>query len=231
MYSEIWHYCAPLSALILKLAGFIIGRSFVGFQILGFIVLFLQALYFNIILNKSGAFGERTLIPAVIYVFAGSLSVELFAFSAELLALFPLLFMLDLLLEQLKSGAEDLQFYTLGTAFSISFLIDGRLFWFLPLLLIYLPFVFIMNAKRFTLFILGILFPLICTGTYYYLKGSFQEFLDYYLFEIFIPNYKNYFSIRQTVLILSIPVLLLIISAFQSFFRWRFYSNYFYTVK
>lgn len=222
IYSDVWHYTSPLSALILQFIGELFGRSFIAFQIFGFALLFLQAVYFNSILNRLDALKERSYIPAVFYIFYGSLLVEQFALGPELLAMFPLLLMFSLILEQIRYGAEDEKFFTIGFVFSITLLLNGAMIWILFFLLLYFPFVFVMNGKRFSLFIIGVVFPLISTALYFYLRGAFSEFWIYYLSELFIPFYKNYLSLTQYIVILSIPVLLFIISFFQSLIRLRF---------
>lgn len=222
IYSEVWHYTAPLSALFLQIVGEFFGRDFVAFQILGFVLLFLQALYFNNILNRLDALKERTLIPALFYIFYGSLIVEQFAMGPELLAMFPLLLMMSMIMEQIRFGAQDEKFFNIGFVFAISVLFNGALIWLLLFLLLYFPFVFVMNGKRFSLFIIGLLFPFISAALYFYLREGFSDFTYYYLTELFIPFYKNYLSLTQYIVIFSIPIILFVISIFQSVFRFRF---------
>ncbi len=222
IYSDVWHYSAPLSAWFLQLFGELFGRSFVAFQIFGFVLLLLQAVYFNTILNRLDALKERTLIPSVFYVFYGSLMIEQFAMGPELLAMFPLLLMMSLILEQIRYGAEDEKFFSIGFVFALSVLFNGSLVWLFLFLLLYFPFVFVMNGKRFSLLITGTLFPFISAALYFYLRDGFADFTYYYLRELFIPFYNNYFSLTQYIVIFSIPLILFIISLFQSIFRFRF---------
>jgi hypothetical protein len=233
IYAEVWHYTAPLSALFFQLIGEAFGKSFLAFQSLGFIFLFAQAIYFNNILNRLDAMKERTLIPALFYLFFGSLLFEFFALGPELIAMFPLLFALDLILLQIRFGALTERFFKIGFIFSIATLFYGPFFWLLPFFLLYFPFVFVMNSRRYGLFLSGFLFPILSMALYFHMNDALKPSLEQYVFEIFIPYQINYLDLQQYVLLFAVPMLLFLIAAFQSLFRSKFLNyqqsfNYFF---
>lgn len=222
IYAEVWHYVAPLSAMVFQWLGEAFGKSFLAFQILGYISLFSQAIYFNNIINRLDAMKDRTLIPALFYIFFGSLFVELFALGPELLAMFPMLYAIDLILMQIRYGAETERFFKIGFVFSLATLFHGPLFWLLPSFLIYFPFVFVMDSRRFGLLLSGFLFPVLAATVYFFMRGALQMAVNQFVFEIFSPVRINYLDLQQYILLFAVPAVLFLISAFQSLFRSKF---------
>ena len=222
IYAQVWHYCAPFSAIFFQMMGETVGRSFIFYQILGFIFLFVQALYFNNILNRLDALKDRTLVPSLFYIFFGSLFIEQFSVSPELLVLFPLLYILDQTLQQIRFGAESYRFFLIGLALSFAFLFDSTSIWLLPFLIIYYPFVFVMTGRRFALLVSGWAFPILAVLVYFFLRSAHTDFVNLFLYKIFDPFDISYFNPRQFVLFFSIPSIFFLIGIYHSIFRARF---------
>lgn len=221
IYRDVWHYVSPLSAFIFQIVGEAFGRDFIAFQAIGYMLLFIQALYFNSILNDLDALADRTLIPVLLYVFFGSILIEQFGISQELLGMFPFLLFLKLTMSKLRYGAQDEGFFTVGLILSVAALFNGVFIWLLPFVLFYFPFVFVMNPKRFSLLISGFMFPMLCTLFYFALREGMSGLLEFYFFELVKPFYLNHLSITQYIVLGGIPIALLLLGAFQSIFSLR----------
>ncbi len=134
----------------------------------------------------------------------------------------PLHHVISILMDQIRFGANTEKFFHIGFFFSIGTLFYGSYIWLLPFFLIYFPFVFVMDARRYGLFMAGFVFPLIGVWSYFFLRDGFSQFIDFYVYQLIHPFYFNYFSLVQYVVFFTVPSLLLVLGLFQSFFKTKF---------
>lgn len=222
MYADVWHYASPLSALVFQFVGELFGKSFIAFQIIAYLMVFVQAIIFNQVLNRNNAINEKTLIPAVIYIFLGSIFIEFYSLSPQLLVIFPIMGIYDVIMRQIRFGAEDSAFYQIGLLSALAVMFHAPSFWIIPFILIFLPFAFVMSGRRFGLYLSGLAFPFIGLVFYFYWRGALGELGQFYFTEIFKIFYQNYFETRQYVIFFSIPVIISVLGIFRTLFSIRF---------
>jgi len=107
MYRDVWESLSPLSAgtywIIYSLFG---SSSGIAIEVLGFLLVFVQASIFNTLLINNQAYADNTYIPAAIYVILASLYFDFFSFSPVLLGITFLLLALNNIFSQIEFRAK-----------------------------------------------------------------------------------------------------------------------------
>ena len=73
LYKDIWYQLEPFSAGFYCFIDYIFGKSQLSYQIINIILIFIQALVFNLITNFNNIYNDRSCIPGLIYLLFGSL--------------------------------------------------------------------------------------------------------------------------------------------------------------
>ncbi len=206
LYADVWDSTAPLAALVYAGIGAVFGRSQGAYQALALLISAVQVVYFNELMNRRGAFSERSYLPGLMYLVVLSTSVDSFTLSPALMATLPLLLALSTLLKQLdRAGATD-------DVFEIGFYVSAALLFYPPAgLFILWAFVSLLlysgaSFRQHALLVFGFLFPLLITLLYYYLDGNFDAFQRIFLTSVLQIRQYNLNDFRSLLLAVLLPV-------------------------
>lgn len=219
MYKDVWAPVEPLSAGVYYFIDSLFGRSPIAYQSTSLILVFIQAIVFNLILQSSNAYSEKSLIPAILYLLFSTLFFDFNTLSPVVMGTTFLLFAVNLIFLQIKikENAESM-FYS-GLMIGIASLFHMPLIFFLLMALV-CSILFIRSKPRlyFTL-IIGFLFPFLIIGVYYAWKNGYSSFYSNLIHPFFnsylhIPvESKVYFLALSTPFILSFLSILLVLSS------------------
>ncbi|PSR55238.1 hypothetical protein AHMF7605_17850 [Adhaeribacter arboris] len=182
LYRDIFDNEAPLAAGIFWLIDLLTGRSVLVYRILPMILLFIQALRLNSIFNRHNVLPDRTFLPALLYLVAGSVFFELDTLTPLLLGMTFIVFSLNYLISFSKEGENNRQLFKAG------FILGLGALCYLPLVLflivaIFAIILFASGSVRSSLLLLcGFIFPYSLVLTYYLYTNTLTNFLDFHLF-------------------------------------------------
>jgi hypothetical protein len=226
LYEGLWTDMAPLSAIVYWIVDLIADRSMFAYRLLGAIIFFLQASYFNIILLRHKVFNENNYIPSLLYVLYGLVIFNEITLSPQLMGLTFVLFAINSLFTHMASGRRtdenplNIGIYTgLSALFYLPF-VYFLLAWLLALLL-YSSTIW----RRYLLLLYGFMFVFFVLWIFYAWKESTRALNADFFQSIFRPDVKPVFELRSMLIILSVPVLILL-DSMRRVFRFPGYTNF-----
>lgn len=223
IYKEVFAGIAPFSAWFYAGLDMLFGRSVLAYALIGTVILFVQAIIFNTLLLRRDFMIDRGYVPAMLYVFFGSISFDYFNVSPVLLSLTFLLLVLREIFT-LTENTHDQTLFTIGFYLGIAtlFYLPSSIFLFWVSLGLG---VFRSTSFRQHLLVLfGVAFPILLLGLYFFWQDSFIDFVVQYFNSIsFAPNF--YLSIQDFSIILALPALFLVL-AILNMFSGRSLTNY-----
>jgi hypothetical protein len=172
LYKDIWFQLEPFAAGFYCIIDFLFGKSQLTYQLINIILLFFQALIFNLITNFNNVYNDRSYIPSLMYLLFSSLFFDFATLSPVVMGMTFLLPAFNLLLIQLRTKEnEDMLLYIgmlSGTAslFYLSLL-------FFPVFVILVLVLYIHPPVRlyFTM-LTGFFMPFMLVACFYFLKGG-----------------------------------------------------------
>ena len=129
LYRDIWDTIEPLSAGVYFMLDKLFGKSQLSYQIVALILLYLQALLFNLVININNLFNERTLVPGLLYVLFASLFFDFLTLSPVLMGLPFLILALHFIFIQMRSGTDDESILFYSSAFYFPVLLSPFIFY------------------------------------------------------------------------------------------------------
>jgi hypothetical protein len=225
LYADVWDSTAPLSALVYASLHVLFGRSQAALQGAAWVVAAAQSIYFTTLLNRRGAFPDRTYLPGLLYLVLLNASLDCATLSPPLMATQFLLLALSSLLKQLdREGATD-EVFEIGFYISLATL-------FHPPMIVFILWVFVSlllysgaSVRQHSLALFGFLFPLLFTALYFYLNGTFEAFQRNFLSAVFQLRQYNLNEFGSLILALTLPVLIAGLGFFRLINYGRF-TNY-----
>lgn len=181
MYSETYDYTGPLAAYSYKLVDLIAGRSWLGHQVLGTILVMIQAGTLNVILLRNGAFKENNYFPAFFYMLAASAIPDAYSLSPQLMSLTFILLSLNNIFRRIDNEVQDELFLYAGLYLGIAMLFYLPAVVYFVVLLSSLLLFSSPATRRLMLFFYGLIVPLIIVFCYFYWHGAHWAFIDSYL--------------------------------------------------
>ncbi len=143
LYVNLWDETGPLAALVYGFIDIIFGRSVLSYRILGLILFFIQAAYFNISLLRHKILTEYNYVPSLVYAILGMLVFNQITLSPALMGLSFILPAFDNLFFHLQARKRfDAQLVNIGILTGIASLF-------------YIPFVYFM-----IIWVFALLYPL-----------------------------------------------------------------------
>jgi hypothetical protein len=223
IYKEVFAGIAPFSAWFYAGMDMLFGRSVFGYAVVGTGLLFVQAIIFNTLLLRRDFLLDRGYVPAMLYVFFGSISFDYFNVSPVLLSLTFLLLVLREIFT-LTENTPDQTLFTVGIYLGVATLFHLPsgifLFWVSLGLGVFRS----TSFRQHLLFLFGFAFPILLLALYFFWNTSLIDFVVQYLNSISIST-KFYLSIQDFVLILAFPILFLVL-AVLNMFSGRSLTNY-----
>jgi len=223
IYKEVFAGIAPFSAWFYAGLDMLFGRSVLGYALVGTVLLFLQAIIFNTLLLRRDFLLDRGYVPAMLYVFFGSISFDCFDVSPVLLSLTFLLLVLRQIVT-LTDSTPDQTLFTIGLYLGIATLFHLPSSIFLFWVSIGLGAFRSTSFRQHLLFLFGFAFPVLLLALYFFWNDSLIDFVVQYFNSIsFAP--KFYLSIQDFIILSVFPILFLVL-AVLNMFSGRSLTNY-----
>lgn len=225
LYKDIWVNIGPFSAFFFTVAYWLFGKSIVAYHILGFLLMFIQAIIFNKLALDNKIYTENNYVPAVIYTILMSMSVDLFAISPIMLSNTFILLAMNRIFSQVELRAKrDEKILSIGIYLGIAalFYFPAGLFGIIGILGLALFSATVL--RRYLLIVYGLLLPFLLVGVYYFFMGNIADSLHVFFSSWF--GATDYRLDRMTILIIcAVPILFLMLAIFRVLQGARF-SNY-----
>lgn len=213
LYTGIIDSTAPLAGWFNALMSLVFGRSLLARYILAFIIIFLQAGFFGMILVEKKAFAENTYIPSLLFAVLFFFSFDTFLLTPELIGFGFVLLGLNKLIKEIEFREQrDQTILKLGLFISLSTLfVFSYVIYLLGAIVILILFTRT-PPRKFFLMIVGFLLPHFIIVSIYYLVGGVDEIWKYY----YLPNLGfasvPLMSVKSIFLLSIIPLFFLIVS-------------------
>ncbi|MBD0402663.1 hypothetical protein [Flammeovirga sp. EKP202] len=216
MYVDVWDNIAPLSAGVYWVIASWFGTSqavFFGFA--AFLTL-IQSYLFNLMMNRSEAYKQKTFIPGLMYLLFSNISYDFMTLSPTLISLTFLLFGLRNLLRMERTDVEQSILNT-GIFFGLASLAYMPSFSFLLMGIFALATFRVSSFNRLFLAFVG--FTIVWGGylVYLYYIDGLEEFAN--LCILAIPNLEHNFQLtwEQMLMLSVIPAFILLMGMFKTF--------------
>lgn len=212
LYRGIYDNTAPLSALIYWFIDLVSGRSLLTYRIVAMLLLLIQALLFNITLNKHNVFASKGYIPALLYLVLGSIVFEYNILSPLLIGNTFIILSIPYLVTVSREGFDYSRLFVGG------FIVGLAALCYLPLGLflivgLFAVVLFASNTFRSTLLLLcGFAFPYAVVLTYFFYSGALQEFLEMHLLRPWQLEIAFVRPPTELAKIMAVPVIVLVLS-------------------
>lgn len=216
MYRQIYDNTAPLSAFVYWLIDLIAGRSVLAYRIVALTLLLVQALTFNIILNRHQVFATRSYIPALLYLVMGSITYEFGMLTPLLIGHTFVILSLPYLITVSREGIESNRLFVCGFILGLAALSYLSLSLYL-LVGFFGVILFASNTFRSILLMLcGFLFPYAVLLTAYFYTGTLDEFVNLHLLRPW--QFKVAFALPPADLakLMTLPLLVLFFAVMSS---------------
>lgn len=216
MYVDIWDNIAPLSASIYWLIAITFGVSQKVFFVFAAILTFIQSYLFNLMMNRSEAFKQKTFVPGLLYLIFSNISYDFMTLSPALISLTFILFGLRNLLRMERTDVEQSILNT-GIFFGLASLAFMPSFSFLLMGIFALATFRVSSLNRLFLAFVG--FTIIWGGYFvflYYIDGL-DEFFSQCMFSI--PNLVHDYQLswEQMLILMVVPIIILILGMLKTF--------------
>jgi hypothetical protein len=213
LYTGIIDSTAPLAGWFDALISLLFGRSLLARYILAFVVIFLQAGFFGMILVEKKAFAENTYLPSLLFVLLFFFSFDNFLLTPELIGFGFVLLGLNKLIKEIEFREQrDQTILKLGLFISLSTLFIFSYIVYLLGAIVILVLFTRTPPRKFFLMIVGFLLPHLIIVSIYYLIGGVGDVWKYY----YLPNLEfssvHYISLKSMLWLGAVPILFLVIS-------------------
>ncbi len=184
-------------------------------------VMYLQAVYFNQIINKHGILGKSTFLPAASYILVCSVFTPFLSFTPPLFCNFFLLFIFNKILVEYKNINSIAAMFDLGLVVALGTLFYFPFVGFLMLLwialLLFKPF----SWREWVSVLVGFLTLMFILGVYYYWNGKLMGFIE--IWKPLSSKLPIYINIEVLDYIVLFPIVVCILLSMyylnQNFFK------------
>jgi hypothetical protein len=227
MYVDIFDSLSPLAATTYWLIVLVFGKSTLVLQILGTLLLVIQAIIFNNLTISNKVYEQNTYLPAFVYLILASSHYALSVFSPVQMAMTFILLAFSKLLSHVEFRAKrDEQIMSIGLLIGLAMLFYLPFILFLPIVLIILLFFTNTLKRRYIILIISALIPLFTAFGYYWLVN---DELGYFIVNFVSPSLKFDFSTLVDIGLnvgLFLPVLVFWLLGFITMPKQRRLNNY-----
>ena len=165
-----------LSALTYNFLDLLIGNRNYLYHILASLLVFLQALYFNYIINRHRILSKNSYLPAMAYVLLSSLLTEFTLLTPALLANTFLLFSVAKILSIYKKERAAASIFDAGLLISIASLFFFPYLAFFVFILMSMILLRPFNLREYAMAILGVIIPYYFIGVYFFWHHELPAF-------------------------------------------------------
>ncbi|MEN7548917.1 hypothetical protein AAG747_13425 [Rapidithrix thailandica] len=211
MYTDVWDNLGPLAAGVYWCVVGLFGKSQLVFQILGLILVVIQAFIFNRFLIKNGVYNEKNYLPALFYGLFMCLNFDFLTLSPALLALTFLLLVLRNIIRLDERFVEEDIFKT-GIYLGIATLLFAPSVVFLLSTIIGFMLFRSASPRYFMMVLFGFAFAISLVITYYFFVDGLKNFIDFYLASLLTFKGLNYVSWFEIIWVSIIPAVLTVLA-------------------
>ena len=213
LYTGITDSTGPLAGWFNALMSLMFGRSLIARYILAFIVIFLQAGFFGMILVEKKAFAENTYLPSLLFALLFFFSFDTFLLTPELIGFGFVLLGLNKLIKEIEFREQrDQTILKLGLFISLSTLFVFSYIVYLIGAIVILILFTRTPPRKFFLMIVGFLLPHLFIVSMYFQVGGVSDIWQYY----YLPNLDfstvHLISANSVFWLSAIPLIFLVIS-------------------
>ncbi len=215
MYVEVYDDTAPLAAFVYWLTDTLTGRSLLTYRLIATALLLLQALFFNITLNRSDVYAGKNYLPALLYLTLGSLTYEFDMLTPLLIGNTFIILSLPYLITVSREGQDNSGLFVGG------FMLGLAAMSYLPLALFLLVGMFAViffassAFRSFLLLLCGFAFPYAVLVTYYLYTGALLHFLELHLLRPWQLQPSFLLPWVDILKVMAIPILIWALSVFH----------------
>lgn len=214
LYNELEDSVPVLSGFFYWLMSELFGRSHLAHLILSSVLVFFQAVIFNLAINKSDLFNDKTYVPGLLYVIVTSMFADFYIISPAMLGVTFMIYAFDQLFQILKNGNNDEAAFRLGANLGLSFLFYKPMLMLCVLIIFDLLLYSNTRVRRYLISIFGFVFPIALVATFFYWNGSFGAFVEFFFLKSFSIDTLYYLSISDVIGIYFIPFVLTVLGVF-----------------
>lgn len=214
LYRDVFDTTGPLAALVFWVIDLLDGRSLFIYRVLAAFLLLFQALNLNFIFNQFQVFAQKTYLPALFYMLAGSFFFDLDTLSPLLIGHTFVVYSLRYLIVVSKEGSSNQKLFKAG------FFIGLAALSYLPftffLIVAYFGVVFFASNtfRSFLLLLTGFFFPFAMVATYYLYSGALPNFRAFYLSGDFLFDFNLLLPLPDLAKLLSVFFLVILAGIF-----------------
>jgi len=191
------------------------------------VLVIIQAILFNVVVNRHGLLAKQSYLPALLYVTASGLFLQFLIISPPLICNFILIWMMDKFLKTGKSTSAMMMMFDIGMLIALGTLIYFPFIVFLLLLWLSLMLYRSFNWREWIAGFIGFLTIFFFLAVFYYWNDNLNQFM-----KIWAPltnkfpsvlgiNYNDYLVLIPISVIMTLAALQLRENFFRSFISTR----------
>lgn len=215
IYADVWDSTPPFAALVYAIIDAVFGRAGWAYQAVALLFTAFQVVYFTLLLNRRGAYPERSYLPGLFYVLLLNISFDCFTLSPALMATTFLVLAFGTLIRQMdRQGATD-EVFEIGFFISIASLCYPAAAVFIIWASISLLLFTGATLRQHALIIFGFLFPFMLTSLFFYLDGTFESFNRNFLSSVLQIKQYSLNDFSAVLVSFGIPVVFSVLGFLQ----------------
>ena len=207
LYSSVEDHTAVLSGGVFWVMHELFGRSHIASQLIALFFTCIQAVSFNLLVNKNDLLKDHTYLPGIVYIIITSLYLDFYIVSPAMLGLTFALYGFSRFFQILKNGNTDDLSFKLGINIGIAFLFYKPFILLLFLLLFDLLLYSNTVFKRYIIIIFSFLFPCMIVMSYYYWQHALDDFMTLFFINSFSIPSTSFLNVSSLMTILCVPLL------------------------
>jgi hypothetical protein len=216
MYRDIYDNTAPLSAFVYWTIDEVAGRSYLAYRLTATALLLLQAILFNVTLNRHQVYAGKGYIPALLYLLLGSITFEYDMLTPLLIGNTFIVMSLPYIITISREGFDNNRLFVGG------FMVGLAALCYLPLALFLLVAAFAVllfassTFRSFLLMLCGFVFPYAVLITYYLYSNTTSYFLELHLLQPWQLQVSTLLPPADLAKVMLLPGLVLLLSLISS---------------
>jgi hypothetical protein len=225
LYIDIWDSTPPLPAFLYSFIAKVSANTLFFQHLVALLLVMIQAYIFNDVLLKKNIHGEKSYVPAFIYVCMMLSCIDFLSLSPLLVSLLFLLLVLRNLFG-LNEKAFDEDVFAIGIYLGLAVLCYLPNLLFLPFTFIVVSFFRTATIRQYMLIVFGLLMTVGVTISVYTWSGNLDDFLENFVFTFFAINTDdNYLTANSLLTLILFLATLLVIGIIKTYTS-RAYINY-----
>jgi len=215
IYINIVDHIGPFSAFVYWLIDLAVGRSPLTYQILGMLLVFIQATLFNFMLINNKAYNENTFVPALMYVLLACSFWDISTLSPEMMSITFVILAIANIYVRLEQKIDDPTILRTGLYLGVAmhfYFLSG---FFILAIVLSLAFFTGMALRRFIMLIFGIVLVFSLSGIYFFWHDGLNDYLVDFVYGAFLFSDISYASLMELMKVAILPTIYFVFSIFM----------------